>query len=255
MIQSNYLRKQSQIEFNKRYKNKLGKLKIKFSHGNKIHRRTALLLINKTLPKTRGKKILEVGGGVTNLLSCFPTARVVGFDTSEQAVREMKLEAQRKNLNGIFTQKFEEVETESPFDLIILSHVLEHTKDPVRFLKKYLTLLKPLGFFVILAPINEPRTAYHKKHQTGYYFKLHHQHFTEESLKKTLEKAGLVTTHQIKNNSAQYFLDKLVQFSFLRKIVNLGFSLFPFSLHLWIDKLFSDEKQRQLGVIGQLKSS
>lgn len=247
------IEEKNQIEFNKRYTDKFGKLKIQFSHGNKTHRETALLLVKKVFPDLEGKKILEVGGGVTNLLTRFPNTRLVGFDISEQAVREMKLEAQGKNLGGVFTQKFEEVEAEGPFDLIILSHILEHIEDPVTFLQKYLKLLNPSGFFVILVPANEPRSDYHKRHQTGFYFDLHHQHFSDNSLKEVVGKAGLKVIWQIKNNSAQHLLDQLVRFSFLRQFANLCFFLLPFRLHLWTDKLLATKFHRQLGVVCQVK--
>lgn len=247
--------RKNRLEFNKRYKSKLGKLKIRFSHGNKMHRETALLLVKKVLPNSEGRKILEVGGGITNLLYHFPNARFVGFDISKEAVQEMKLKARKRNLKGVFTWKFEEVKAERPFDLIILSHILEHIKGPAGFLQKYSKLLNPSGFVVILVPTNEPRSDYHKRHQIGFYFNLHQQHFSEDSLEGVLEKAGLKIVWRIKNNSAQYLLDYLVQFPSLRKLANLCFFLLPFRLHLWVDILLATKFHRQLGVVCQVKSN
>lgn len=47
---------------------------------------------------------------------------------------------------------FEDFETESKFDTIIMSHVLEHIEHPVELLKKIKTWLHPDGVFIVVVP-------------------------------------------------------------------------------------------------------
>lgn len=247
-------KEENRVEFNKRYKGLLNRLKLKISYTNKIHLQTTLFLIRTAYSNTDDKKILEVGGGITNVLFHFPKAKLTGFDFSEQAVQEMRRVAQKKNLTGVFTDNFEQVKNCGPFDLITCTHVLEHTPDATEFLNKYKKLLSPTGFFIIIIPINEPRSEYFRQHKMGYYFNLHLQHFSEKSLKKCLDDTDLEVIYLLKNNRIQHILDQIIHLTLLRKCVTLAFFLLPFPIYLQLDKLLANSPYRQLGVVCRLRN-
>jgi 2-polyprenyl-3-methyl-5-hydroxy-6-metoxy-1,4-benzoquinol methylase len=97
-----------------------------------------------------GGKVLEVGACDGMLLKQFAGGNeVVGLELSD------KYRARAKQRYGVelLDEKFHEFE--GRFDLLIMSHVLEHFPDIDRAMKKALSLIKPRGYFFIEVP-NSP---------------------------------------------------------------------------------------------------
>lgn len=94
-------------------------------------------------------KILDFGGGMGGALIPFSEA---GHETLCMDYGEDYLEF--SNSIGISTRLggLEEIPPSELYDLIILSHVLEHVVDPIPFLKRISVHLKPKGFLYIDVP-------------------------------------------------------------------------------------------------------
>jgi 2-polyprenyl-3-methyl-5-hydroxy-6-metoxy-1,4-benzoquinol methylase len=87
------------------------------------------------------------------------------------------------------------------FDLIIMSHVLEHIPDARSALEKAFKLLKPGGFVFVAVPNYGSRLmrAIHGKRWYGFIPGQHIWYFTKNSLNRTLEAQGfeLVKSHKV----------------------------------------------------------
>lgn len=81
------------------------------------------------------------------------------------------------------------------YDLIILRHVLEHTHHPIELIKELSTHLSPNGIIYIEVPNLESGYAkFFKKYATLYYVPRHLFHYTSDSLKNIVHRAGLEAT-------------------------------------------------------------
>ncbi|MBA3921434.1 MAG: class I SAM-dependent methyltransferase [Nostocaceae cyanobacterium] len=78
------------------------------------------------------------------------------------------------------------------FDVIVLSHVLEHLYNPHKVLEKLKAWLTPEGIIVLTIPNGKSWTAaYFKQYWSGYDVPRHYYTFTSSSLRKLAEKNGL----------------------------------------------------------------
>jgi len=82
-------------------------------------------------------------------------------------------------------------ENAEPFDLILLSHVLEHTTHPICFLTQIATLLKPTGLCHIEVPGLLNLDQYYKGDILIFLQNAHRWHFTAASLEAVVRRAGL----------------------------------------------------------------
>jgi SAM-dependent methyltransferase len=80
---------------------------------------------------------------------------------------------------------------EKQYDFIILKHVLEHTHDPVIFLKNMKKLLREKGRLMIEVPnLKEGSRRLFGKYAQSYSVPDHIIHFTDTAFKRTIQKAG-----------------------------------------------------------------
>ncbi|MFH1777504.1 MAG: class I SAM-dependent methyltransferase [Candidatus Omnitrophota bacterium] len=171
-------------------------------------------------------KLLDVGCGTGIFLN---TAKSQGWDVYGTEVSEYA--AQRiKNTFGIevFVGKLEDARfPENFFDVITFWHVLEHTTDPLGNLIAARKLLSPGGMLVVVVPnINNYiyKIAYRMiKFKRPALFSLanreiHLYFFSVDTLKKMMEKAGLVPV--------KFDLDKERIFVGERIIDNFAWALF-----------------------------
>ena len=132
----------------------------------------------------RGGKVLEVGACDGMLLKQFAVENhVVGIELSDK-YRER---AKSKYNIDLLDENFDKFEGE--FDLVIMSHVLEHFPDIAATMKKVANLLKPGAYFFVEVP-NSPRPEERTAEEIKTY--LHGAHtfnFTVDSL------AALLRTH------------------------------------------------------------
>ncbi|EMY07138.1 methyltransferase domain protein [Leptospira interrogans str. 2002000626] len=97
-------------------------------------------------------KILEIGPGTGDFLKFW----LQRFPNSEYSILESDL-INRERFKGLVSfqySSFKEIPS-NYFDLIIISHVLEHTNDPKRFLNELSNNLKNAGFIFIEVPCQD----------------------------------------------------------------------------------------------------
>lgn len=138
---------------------------------------------------TTPKNVLEVGCGAGGILAGFKDAgcKVLGLDFDESY-----LKAARDN--GILVKRgsLEQLEPNSKFDLIILSHVLEHIVDPLTFLRQLVMYLEDEGVLYIEVPsLNLVDEGGYGTDLMSYWQNAHTIHFTRETLKLLCKQAGL----------------------------------------------------------------
>ena len=138
----------------------------------------------------RSARVLDVGCGMGGTLVAFKFdgCTTVGCDWGDEFTgrgRAIGLDVR--------TGGFETLANEEPFDLIILSHVLEHTADPIGFCRQLRGLLADDGILHIELPgILNIRSGYDGDLLT-YLQNAHLWHFTQATLNATLGLAGLET--------------------------------------------------------------
>lgn len=97
-------------------------------------------------------KILEIGPGAGDFLKFW----LQRFPNSEYSILESDL-INRERFKGLVSFQYSSFKEIPPnyFDLIVVSHVLEHTNDPKRFLKELSSSLKNVGFIFIEVPCQD----------------------------------------------------------------------------------------------------
>jgi SAM-dependent methyltransferase len=94
-------------------------------------------------------EILEVGVGPGWNLLCLPARRRVGMDVTPQYAEQLRGQGIEfvSDLAHLSGQRF---------DLVILSHVMEHLLEPAIMLKQIGALLKPDGELLVIVPLESP---------------------------------------------------------------------------------------------------
>ncbi len=131
--------------------------------------------------------VLDQGFGLGSMLFTFKrSCEIAGLELSPAAVEAAIQEARHRGFKKVDLRVFEPnrpfaSEWKSRFDVVISSHVLEHTGNPEPVLDDLVYALKPDGVLCILVPINE---------QPGEDLNHFHQ-FTSEALRRLVSQRGL----------------------------------------------------------------
>ena len=137
----------------------------------------------------KDKKLLDIGCGNGAFLLRVKSAGwdVSGIDLDEQVVKsglEKGLEIQLGDITVLKSKA-------AFYDVITLSHVIEHVSDPASLLKHCFRLLKPDGSLWLETPnINSTGHVLYGKHWRGLEIPRHLVVFTMDSLKKLLIELG-----------------------------------------------------------------
>lgn len=102
----------------------------------------------------RNATVLEVGSGYGNklrLLQDIGFGNVVGVEKNEALVEK----ARNDNLRILTIEEFEREFTEKQFDVLLLSHIIEHFQyqELKEFIEHYLAYLKDNGVLLVVTPI------------------------------------------------------------------------------------------------------
>lgn len=145
-------------------------------------------------------RVLEVGCGAGGILSVFQDNRceVLGLDFDDDY-----LDIARSKQIPVIKGSIDSLNKKDKYDLIILSHVLEHIIDPSVFLRKLSGHLNEGGVLYIEVPsLDHVSTGGYDYDLLRYWQNAHTIHFTTESLKLLCKRAGLspiVTTSFIQS--------------------------------------------------------
>ncbi|MBU2524186.1 class I SAM-dependent methyltransferase [Patescibacteria group bacterium] len=170
-----------------------------------------IALVKKEIEPFNNQSVLDAGCGDGRL--CYELKKenvdISGIDYSERAIAFAK--AFNPELD-FYIGKMESISLDKKFDVIILMEVLEHFKEENidGILANLSNLLKEDGKLIITVPsINSP---IHKKH---------YQHFTEESLRKTIGS-------YFKINKILGYAKKTHRLKIFILLLQLNYLLYPF---------------------------
>ncbi|MDC0576765.1 class I SAM-dependent methyltransferase [Gammaproteobacteria bacterium] len=142
------------------------------------------------------RSVLEVGCGAGGILSIFQKngSEVTGLDFDEDY-----LSVARQNGIKAVTGSLDQLSSNDKYDLIILSHVLEHITEPAIFLGKLIEHLEDDGVIYIEVPslnnVSEGGGGY-RYDLLRYWQNAHTMHFTVKTLNLLCKKVGLVNIKQ-----------------------------------------------------------
>ena len=129
-----------------------------------------------------GKNLLEIGVGAGQSILWFEEE---GFDVKgiEPDGRNVSMINRKLKRGKVIESSVEDFSTEEEFDVIWMSHVLEHLIEPDKFLKKIKMNLKKDGVFFIEVPNCEYKPMLESSIQKN----PHLFHFTKNSLSRLVE--------------------------------------------------------------------
>jgi SAM-dependent methyltransferase len=151
--------------------------------------RSGQRILERVAPKLPvAARVLDVGCGMGGMLIPFKFAgcQVLGCDYGEEYADRGQSFGLDIRIGGP-----ESLGCEAPFDLVILSHVLEHTTDPVRFLRDVAALLKPSGVCYIEVPGLLNLDKWYNGNLLEYLQNAHRWHFNAGTLDAVARRAGL----------------------------------------------------------------
>jgi len=133
----------------------------------------------------QGDTILEVGCGHGGILGHLQDVGCIVAGCDPESIATEYAKSQGLDIRHGFDDQLSDFEGKA--DAVVLSHVLEHVEEPIKFLSKIGRLLKSEGVIYVEVPgINNPRVV-HK----GYGAQLGHLvYFTEKTLRDTASAAG-----------------------------------------------------------------
>jgi SAM-dependent methyltransferase len=138
-----------------------------------------------------GGSFLEIGcasGDILERMQRAGSRDVQGIEISREACEQ----AWKRDLN-VFHGTLDEFETEDKFDLVFMSHVIEHVLDPVATVAKIRTMLKPGGVLYLETPNVRALDSRLWKSRWGLvHFPRHLYLFDRSTVRRLLEAAGLV---------------------------------------------------------------
>jgi SAM-dependent methyltransferase len=153
-------------------------------------KRLAFRAFARSILRTAGPSpgvIVDYGCGsglLTSSVQKVSRAQVYALDFHENAPAELE--------EPVYLPFHREVSLAGSADLLIASHVLEHSNDPARLLARMAQIVKPGGHLVLEVPnIDCWGSRVFGVHWAGWYLPYHRLHFSRKSLRGVVEKAGL----------------------------------------------------------------
>ena len=135
-----------------------------------------------------GGSLLEVGSAGGDVLE---RLRAAGYDVRGVEVSRDGCEASWKKGLEVFHGTVDELETDERFDVVFMSHVIEHVLDPVATVAKLHTLLKPGGVLYLETPnVSSLDARLWRGHWGLIHFPRHLVLFDRSTLRRLLEEGG-----------------------------------------------------------------
>jgi len=165
------------------------------------------------LPAALQGHLLEIGCGSGKLLTRMKKMgwQVEGVDFDASAVenaRSKGLQVQRGTVEG-------QAYPNDHFDVIFMSHLIEHVHDPASLLCEARRILKPGGRLILITPNSESfgHAVFHEAWR-GLEVPRHLHIFTMRALRNLAEKAGFTVTHSritVRNARGIYLASRAIQ--------------------------------------------
>jgi SAM-dependent methyltransferase len=141
------------------------------------------------LVQGRGKRWLDIGCNRGILLEA---ARRRGWEVTGVEIADEAAQRARVEFGLTIYPNLAALEHEPPFDVITAWHVLEHTYDPVAFLRAAGATLAPGGVLALQVPAYEHLEDYRARNQFGgIVCTVHNFYFTEATLRQVVARTGL----------------------------------------------------------------
>jgi SAM-dependent methyltransferase len=138
--------------------------------------------------------VLDLGcaaGGITKKISPF-VQKIIGIDYNQTLIDQAKKINSHKNIEYIISDIFDYLKKNKKFDILILSHILEHLNNPLTFLKKIKSRFTKI---YIEIPDNDSDQRSHTRHQlkvdTFYNDSDHIYEFTRNTFENLLKNSRL----------------------------------------------------------------
>lgn len=179
---------------------------------------------------TQFENVLDFGGGFGGALEAFPQSNKYLYEVDPQALEKLKA-AEGVNLLG--PAELESEDFRQFFDLIIVSHVLEHLKDPVLELERLQSRLKPGGYLFIEVP-TEDETVLRLQVEAAEPGLGHIFHFELGTVRKLLEECSGYRVAE----TVQCGVDKI---AFYKRQIEMEFGISNSGNGIWLRALLQSD--------------
>ncbi len=104
------------------------------------------------------EKILDIGCGsgtfTIKLAKKYPKSRIIGADISEKVIGFAKKEIKKRKIKNVsfIVSGANKIKTNEKFDVVIISHLIEHLENPLGALKEIKSRLKKGGKLFLTTP-------------------------------------------------------------------------------------------------------
>ena len=193
-----YFAKQPSLNFldnfyTKKYFSKLEKKRVTYllkSRFSKMRASSQYTYIQNYVGTVEGKSILEIGSADGTFLSLFKKngCNIKGLELNDYMIKKAR---EKHNIVLEKTHILDIEPDKKSFDVIALSHALEHMPDPVRILTHCKKLLKPGGFIFIELPYSPHPGETTSEQLSEYLDTTHLFNFRRDSITNLIKKSGL----------------------------------------------------------------
>lgn len=140
--------------------------------------------------------VLDVGCGNGWMLTLFKGFAPEKIGTFGVEINQAVCDIARKAGHKVYAGRFEDVATQEQYDVVNLTHVIEHVSDPRAVVKKAYSALKPGGFLVLETPnADTVEWNWFKSGAWGaYHIPRHWYFYTPKSIRLLCESEGFAMT-------------------------------------------------------------
>ena len=133
-----------------------------------------------------------------------------GFDPKGLELNERAAQNARRAGFIVYTETLEEFQPEEPFDIVVLSNVLEHAPDPKNMLENVSRVLKPGGHVWITCPNSQSwlRKLFGRS-WINWHVPFHLFHFSSKILGQLLQRSGFEIT-ELKSATPSHWMSQSI---------------------------------------------
>jgi 2-polyprenyl-3-methyl-5-hydroxy-6-metoxy-1,4-benzoquinol methylase len=143
--------------------------------------------------KTQNRRMLDIGCNRGLLME---SARRRGWQATGVEISPKAAERARRDYGFTVYATLEETPIQPQFDLVTVWHVLEHTLNPVTFLRQAAARLAPGGVLALQVPSFDYVDEFRARNQAvGILCSVHNFYFTQENIQMVLAMSGMQVVH------------------------------------------------------------